>query len=270
MRKYLLMMLAVFACIGFSGAWAQQRLEIIPLQHRLPEQVLPALLPLVEAGGTLTTANNKLILRASPANIDQIRQALAAIDTPQRRLMISVRQSGSNETAQSGGGIESGRVVIDGSGRMTVSGNVRLGDSTRQGSVNSQQQVQTVEGGDASIFLGRSLALPMRQIITTPGGGAVVGSTIQYVDVGNGFAARPELVGERVTVTITPQMQRIERNGNISGSRLSTQISGRLGEWIALGGGTIDDSSLRRGTLEGREQRVNQSAEVWLKVDVID
>jgi hypothetical protein len=39
------------AALGAAGAWAQQRMEILPLHHRTLEQVLPALRPLLEPGG---------------------------------------------------------------------------------------------------------------------------------------------------------------------------------------------------------------------------
>ena len=53
--------------------WAQQALEIIPLRHRTVEQVLPVLRPLLEPGGTLSGSRGQLILRASPANLAEIR-----------------------------------------------------------------------------------------------------------------------------------------------------------------------------------------------------
>ena len=70
---------------------AQYSLEIIPLKHSTVEQVLPALRPLVEPGGTLAGQQGQLFLRTSPANVAEIRRALDVIDRPLRRLQISVR-----------------------------------------------------------------------------------------------------------------------------------------------------------------------------------
>ncbi len=89
-----------FCCIVLlwgMNVLAQQRLEIISLQYRLPEQVLPTLQSLIEPGGSISGAAGKLFVRTSPANLAQIRRALEALDTPVRRLMISVRQGGSTE-----------------------------------------------------------------------------------------------------------------------------------------------------------------------------
>src|SRR5437016_7924517 len=93
---------------------AQQALEIIPLRHLTVDQVLPALQPLVEPGGALTGQSGQLIVRASPANLAEIKRALEAIDRPPRRLQISVRFDDALETARQG--IEAGgRIGGDGS-----------------------------------------------------------------------------------------------------------------------------------------------------------
>jgi hypothetical protein len=55
---------------------------------------LPHLLPFVEPGGAVNGMNDKLFVRASARNLAEIRQLVAALDTPQRRLMISLRQDG--------------------------------------------------------------------------------------------------------------------------------------------------------------------------------
>src|SRR5438105_7458395 len=97
------------ALIRFAFAWllalpasAQNSLEIIPLRHRTAEQVLPALQGLVEPGGTLSGQGSQLIVRTTPANLAEIRRALAAIDTPARRLQISVRFDDSLDAASRG------------------------------------------------------------------------------------------------------------------------------------------------------------------------
>src|SRR4030088_2065636 len=96
---------SVLAAVLAGGAvhsLAQQALEIIPLRHRTVEQVLPVLQPLVEPGGALTGQSGQLIVRASPANLAEIKRALEAIARPLRRLQISVRFDDSLEAARQG------------------------------------------------------------------------------------------------------------------------------------------------------------------------
>src|SRR5712671_5902474 len=96
------------ACAAGNGL-AQYSLEIIPLKHSTVEQVLPALRPLVEPGGTLAGQQGQLFVRASPANLADIRRALEAIDRPLRRLQISVRFDDARDSS---------REAIEASGRI--------------------------------------------------------------------------------------------------------------------------------------------------------
>ena len=257
-----------WVALAASAALAQQRLEIIPLKYRSAEQVMPALTPLVEPGGSLSALSGKLLLRASPANIAQIRQALEAIDTPLRRLMITVRQSGGVTTSGSNAGIQSGRVVIRSDG-VLVQGDARANAGSGVSNENSEQRIQTVEGGEASIFLGRSVPIPMRQIVRRPNG-VVVSDSVQYVDVGSGFTARPDLVGERVVLSIYPVNQRMAEGGVIEGSRMGTEIQGRLGEWMTLGGSDMQSNNQQRDGLGYGESRRLQSGSVMIRVDVLN
>src|SRR5574339_449987 len=92
-------MLVVLCALAPLAAGAQHALEIISLRYRTVEQVLPALQPLVEPGGTLSGSRGQLFLRASPANVAGIRRALEAIDRPARRLTISVRHDDAGTSA---------------------------------------------------------------------------------------------------------------------------------------------------------------------------
>jgi type II secretory pathway component GspD/PulD (secretin) len=191
--------------------------------------VLPALQPLLEAGGSLSGMNDQLILRASRRNREQIKQALAAIDTPARRLLIRVSQNRDAQSRQQGSEV-AGQIVIDQRGRITqpssgTQGNTRIevrrGASSitaqahdRQGteSSGSTQMVQVVEGGRALIHVGQSLPIPLRQMAFGPRG-AVVSEGIVYRDLGQGFYAAPRVIGDRVTLEISPQFDSPRQTG---------------------------------------------------------
>ena len=81
---------------------AQQGMEIIPLKHRTTDQVIPVLQGLLEPGDRLSGMNDQLILRASPTTRAQVKQALAAIDTPVLSLIIYVTQNRDEASSRSG------------------------------------------------------------------------------------------------------------------------------------------------------------------------
>jgi len=248
-------------------AWAQQ-LEIIELKSKTVDEVLPVLLPLVEPGGSLNGMNNQLFLRASPRNRADIKRVLASIDTPTRRLVIRISQNRSAE--DSARGAEAGGQVVLGSTRRS-NVEARVWDTKSVRGESAAQMVQTVEGGQAFIQIGRSLALPMRQVVLGPGG-AVINETVVYRDVGRGFYAVPHLNGQRVSLEISQRADSVDAYGRgaINTQRLSTTVSGRLGEWIELGGGgsqaaASQDGAMTRSTSDARDNRA-----IWLMVEEVE
>ena len=280
MRKLFVVLLVALLA---SSTYAQQQLEIINLKSRTADQVLPQLRPFVEPGGTLSGMNNQIFIRASAANRQQIKELLAAIDRPPRRLVISVRQD-ADSTASARGGEVSGRVGSDHArieSRRTVIGGagvtVRRGDDVVRGQVYDSrsagservaQQVQVVEGGKAYINVGTSVPVPLRQTVLTPSG-AIVSETTVYRDLGTGFTAEPQLAGDNVTLTISPTHDTPGSYGPGSANiqRLTTTVSGRLGEWISLGGASEERSGEESGTLRYSSRGGRSGRSVQLKVE---
>lgn len=266
-----------------GAAQAQQQLEIINLKGRTADQVLPQLRPFVEPGGAISGMNNQIFIRASDANRRQIRELLAAIDRPPRRLVISVRQDADSTSIARGGEvsgsvgsdrvrIESGRTVVGGAGVTVRRGDdvVRgqVYDSRNAGSERVSQQVQVVEGGRAYINVGTSVPVPLRQVVLAPGG-AIVSESVVYRDLGTGFYAEPHVSGDLVTLTISPTHDTPGSYGPGSANvqRLSTTVSARLGEWMQIGGSVQEESSDRDGALRHSTRRGSTGRSVMLKVE---
>lgn len=266
-----------------GAAQAQQQLEIINLKGRTADQVLPQLRPFVEPGGAISGMNNQIFIRASDANRRQIRELLAAIDRPPRRLVISLRQDADSTSIARGGEvsgsvgsdrvrIESGRTVVGGAGVTVRRGDdvVRgqVYDSRNAGSERVSQQVQVVEGGRAYINVGTSVPVPLRQVVLAPGG-AIVSESVVYRDLGTGFYAEPHVSGDLVTLTISPTHDTPGSYGPGSANvqRLSTTVSARLGEWMQIGGSVQEESSDRDGALRHSTRRGSTGRSVMLKVE---
>lgn len=274
----------LFACLP-ALAIAQQEMEIIALRHRTLDQVLPVLQPLLEAGGTLSGMNDQLILRASSRNRQQIKQALAAIDTPARRLLIRVSQSRDVVDRQQGAEV-AGRVdfgdsigIVQAPGGATGGTRIELrhGDSRvstqlhdgqRTRTLAGTQMVQVVEGGRAFIHVGQSLPVPLRQTVIGRNG-ALLSETVVYRELGQGFYVSPRVAGDRVTLEISPQFDSAtgRGDGSVDTQRLSTTVSGRLGEWLELGGSSQQVDAGERGLLRGGTGHSVDQRGVWLQVE---
>ncbi|MBI4756320.1 MAG: hypothetical protein HY778_13075 [Betaproteobacteria bacterium] len=246
MKRFILLLVLAL----FGHGLAAQELEVLRLRHRSAEQVLPALRPLVESGGALTGQNDALFLRASSANRAQIRRAVAELDRPLRRLVISLRLDNELSGASDGTRAWSTRGRAD--DRVAL-------------------QVQAVEGGAALIHVGRSLPVPLRQVGFGPGGVGVSESVV-FRDLGSGFLAVPQLAGERVTLEISPEHTTASGAvpGAARGMRLSTTVSGRLGEWIALGGAGQESARERASAREYSTRSGAEPRQVWLRVDELE
>ena len=255
------------------GLWltlaAAQQMEIIELRSKTVDQVLPVLQPLVEPGGTLTGMDNQLFLKASPRNRAEIKRALAALDTPLRRLIIRVtenRQAERNDRGAAGGG----QVVLGSTRRADVGATVWDTKSVR--GERAGQMVQTVDGGRAYIQIGRSLPVPMRQMIVGPGG-AIINETVVYRDIGRGFYASPRVNGQRVTLEISQQSESLEGNqpyAGVSQQRLAATVSGQLGEWIELGGGGRQSAGNQGGGFNISTSDARDNRAIWLMVEELE
>jgi type II secretory pathway component GspD/PulD (secretin) len=253
-------MLAVAVTVAATALCAQEALEIIPLRHRTVDQVLPVLRPLIEPGGTLTGQSNQLIVRASPANMAQIRSALEAIDRPARRLQISVRFDNASQASRQG--IEaSGRV-----GGRDAQVDIRAQDTRRDAHERVDQRLQVLEGGRAFISTGQTRTLPQRQIIQTPAG-AIPQQTFVVQETATGFEVVPRISGASVILEIAPQREVAGPGGTVQSQRIATTVSARLGDWVDLGGATQSAMRDERGIGSASRSTGADSRGVWLKVE---
>ena len=225
---------------------AAQALEIIPLQHRTAEQVLPVLQPLLEPGGTLTGQRNQLIVRTSARNVAEIRLALQAIDRPLRRLQISVRFDDALEAA---------REAVNASGQIGSRGtgvDVRALDARSSARDVIDQRVQVLEGGRAFISTGQSRPLTQRQLIQTPAG-VIAQESVVIQEAATGFEVVPRIAGDTVFLDTA-----------------SGAVRGRLGAWIELGGTATTRTREASGVAAMSRSSTVESRRVWLKVEAID
>jgi len=265
-------------------------LEVIALKHRSAEEVLPVIRPLLDKGDAASGMNYQLVLRTSPHNIEQIKRLLESIDVAPRSLKITVMQNVDSETVARLTEV-SGSVGLSREARITVpdSGNgsglnVELGQGrdrlkARVSSTRSledernTQQLQVLEGNRALVRSGQSVAVPQRQVIQSQWGTRVIDST-QYQEVGSGFYVVPRVNGERVTLEISAQNDSLAPGSGdqpaIRVQQASSTISGRLGEWLEVGGlgqrKNIDDSAVSaRSASRKHEQR-----SVLIKVEEVN
>ena len=232
--------LSIWLLATASVVSPQGTLEVITLRHRTAEQVIPVLQPLLAPGGALSGQYNQLIVRSTPENLAQIRSVLDAIDKPARRLVISVRFDNAQNTERSA--IQGEARVSNGGSSVAVG--VRDSRSASEGRVD--QRVQVLEGGQARIATGEAR---------------------NYSETAIGMIVVPRLAGDRVTLDILAQQEAYAQGGAVRGQQASSVASGRLGEWIELGGVSSSSVQSATGSSSWRGGAVSSDRGIWVMVE---
>ncbi len=287
MRRLVLIVLLLMPML--SHAAEKQVLEVISLGYRQADDVIPMLRPLLAPGGTITGTKNQLVVRTTRANMAELKQVLAAVDSAPRRLMISVRQSSGMDTSRDAASVQgsvdvgtNARVTVPGrpgttgdpgvsvqSGRTRVEGNVVSSQSARNDQLT--QSVQVLEGNPAFIRTGQSAIVPNTQIIDTLTGRQIIQGGGQTVEANTGFYATPRVSGDRVTLEIGTARERLRNleTGSVSGQHVSTVVSGKLGEWIEIGGITQSMEQEQGEVLARSRDARRHDSRVMLKVEEV-
>lgn len=222
------------------------------MQHRLAADLVSVIAPLAGPEGSVQAGENNLIVQATAERMQQIREVIRKLDTAPRQLLISVRQGSdrrdNNQSASISGraGINNGRVILrpqtredaqavlrDGNGNVIRGG---FSDENRRNQQNSTQQVRVIEGRPAFIQIGQQRPVVTRRVFPSVGRPVVIEEQ-GVQDITTGFRVLPRIHGSQFTLDISPQQAQLRgQSGIVDVQRLTTSVSGPLGQWVDIGG----------------------------------
>ena len=241
-------------------ALADGRIEVYEPRHVPAAELVGTVRPLLGEGASVSAFQGRLVVQAAPAEQARVRDLVARLDRPPRRLLIELRQSA--QQALSSRGIEygaTGRDLSIGQPPGGVSGMRHHSVQTRS-SGHGTKRVQALEGRPALIRAG--VSVPVYQGWQQVQGGRVFqGFQVDYRDTSSGFYALPRVHGDRVTVEIHQQHE-TPRGMLFETQAASTVLQGGLGEWMDLAsiGGHDQDRDDRIGrhvrTLSDSDRRL--------------
>lgn len=270
--KCLRLLLALWLVSGSAQSVLarDQQLEIIPLRHRLVRDVLPQLEPLLAPSGTLTGNGNQLIVRTTPENLAELKTALGALDTAALRLRVTVSQSRRDEDGASGAGA---RVRIETTGNAAAPGQLALApqvySTSRSEGMQLLQTVLTMDGQPALIDIGETTPQPfVLGYVLTPAGPAVsVG--MDYQTASSGFYVTPSLRGETVEIALDARLQAAahETPDRLVSHQTRVTVSGRLGEWVAVGGTLQTAADTGREPFAARAASGSNAYQLWVRIE---
>ena len=269
---------------------AEPELRVIPLKHRLADEVVPVVRPLLAPGESVSGMDSRLIVRAMPRTFSQIECLLAEIDTPRRNLRISVRHVGEGERVQDSRGVSGDvrrgntRIVVTNSnhstGGMTVGrtgpdGTVQLHSERRITTTRdaSSQNLTVLDGGRAFLRVGESIPL-VQPFLVLVGNRLGVVAGIQYYDVTTGFEVEPRIVNEasfteQVQLAVTPRFAFRSNQGTqtVDFQELRTVVMVNPGEWVDLGGAVETTNEVNRQILSSRRNTGSEDSRFLIRVD---
>jgi hypothetical protein len=275
-----------------NAASAQELVtEVLPAGFRSAAELAAILKPLIPPPGSVAGFHNQLVIKTTAANLAELRQLLAKLDKAPANLLISVRRNLdddiSHDLAQARLALRSrgGHASIATQRLENGDNNNQLGNGSRatvrhralkmQGSLQqrtvtnqdeSTQRVRVLEGKEAFIRSGESIAVADRQLIIT-GSGVVVNEATRQEEFGSGFWASARLNGDQVVLEIYPNQRRRHSDGSASVQGTSTSVSAVLGQWMEIGGVNIQAAHSRSAIGSVRRLTTRQRRSTYVKVE---
>jgi len=264
---------------------AEPELRVIPLKHRLADEVIPVVRPLLAPGDSVSGMDSRLIVRATPRTFAQIERLLAEIDTPRRNLRISVRHAGESERVHDSQGVSGDvrrgntRIVVTNGnhstggvsvGRTGPDGNIQLHSERRITTTRdtSSQNLTVLDGGRAFLRVGESLP-QVQPFLVLVGNRLGVVAGIQYFDVTTGFEVEPRTLGERIELAVMPRLAFRSNQGTqtVNFQELRTVVTVNPGEWVDLGGVVESTNEVNRQILSTHRNTGSEDSRFLIRVD---
>ncbi len=261
-----------------AAAWADS-IETIQLQNRPAEEIIPIIEPMLGANDSVTGQGDQIFIRTSAKNLQQVKQMVSKLDTAAKLLQISVFQG--NDRDLRALSMDSNANVIVGSTGNTTRGSL----STRGGSAGSNtfgtrgrlsdnpiHTLRVTEGTQGYIETGESIPYFTASEGRFRGGRrGSIGGDLGYKDVTTGFYVLPRIHGDQVTLDVSPfsQSQSETSGSNIDTRKARTKITGKLGQWLSIGGTTeqVQRASASNDTGYSTQSKDNES--VWIKAELV-
>jgi len=284
--KTLVTLLLSLSLLATAG-WADS-ITTIQLQNRPVEEIIPIIKPMLGANDSVTGQGFQLFIRTTPENLQQVRQMISKLDVAAKQLKISVFQGSDRDlrALSMEGNVQyqnsNTNVSIGSTGKTSRGSDVHL--STRGGNATSHtlstrgrltdnpiHTLRVSEGTQGHIETGESIPYFSADGGWFNGRGGIIGGGLEYKDVTTGFYVLPRVNGDQVILNVSPykQSQSKTRGGDINTQSANTQITGKLGQWLPIGGTTeqVRRSGTSIGSSQTTQSRNNES--IWIKAELI-
>lgn len=273
MKRQLLTLLCTFTYVLFSlSSFAgQNELKMITLKHRLAEDMLSIVQPMVGPEGTASGMNDVLIIRTTPERLTEIEQVVSRLDIAQRNIRIEVSHGSTMQresrrlSADGRGRVGNAEVVIGSPGHRNGA-QMEMDEGSSRSSREGSQFLTVMDGASAFIEVGQSVPYTQQWAVYTQRYASIQQST-EFHDITTGFEVSPRYIGDEVEVEVTPRIATPNARGTIGFETLSTRIRVKPGEWVDLGGAMQSRDEVSSAILHSGSNHASESSALMIKVD---
>lgn len=194
------------------SAFAAQPMQTYVIDSFGGESLVSVIRPILAKGGSISSYQDRLIIRTTPANYAEVQQLLLQVDTTPRQLKLSLRVQ--ENSSYQNRGVDVGDVVItrNRGGKWGVGADVDVDYQNGTRSASSTYSVNALSGYQANIDSGTLLSLTRSYIGRY---GAV--SNISLVPVTQGMSIVPrQLPDGRVQLDVAQRYDRVSMTGDYS------------------------------------------------------
>lgn len=237
---------------------AHAEINFVTLKHRNAESLIPLLQPVLDEGVRISGQGATLIVNSKPWQLEELRPLIEQLDTPLQSLMIYVIQGGDSKHSGLHGDVSGTLERPD----------VRLYGTRKKEKAAVSQQLRVIEGEWATISAGESVPITT-QTTRQSHHGITTQQSIEYKEVESGFEVRPRISGDSVTLELRPFRAKRAKGGAgiIEQQAITTTVSGRLGEWITVGGLIQQQQQSGVGTVYANEKQRSATHNIKLRVE---
>ncbi|MCP4470308.1 MAG: hypothetical protein GY815_06425 [Gammaproteobacteria bacterium] len=267
-----------------ASAVQADSITTIQLHNRPAEEIIPIIKPMLGAGDVITGQGFKLFLRSSAETLEQVEAMLEVLDAAAKMLQISVLQGSKRDLKalriDANLQIEGDNTSVDiGSSNDNSAGSVNYNSGNVSGGIDTTatrerkhskpvHRLRVSEGREGFIETGEQIPYFTGFSRIAPG---TTVSRIEYRNVTTGFYVLARIHGDSVTLQISPFKNSLSRanDGNIATQSASTVVSGRIGEWLKIGGVTEESNSSQSGIGKYSSSQGRKMDRIWIRADLV-
>ena len=230
----------------------------LQLNNRPAAEVIPIIEPMLAVGDRISGHGFKIFLRSSEETLALVEDMIEAIDIASKVLQISVLQGSARKLRSLG--LSGSMSISNNNASVNISGTA----SQQQLQNNPVHRLRVTEGTEGFIETGKEIAL-------FAGSSRIKSIGTEFKKVTTGFYVLPRVHGENVTLQVSPfkNVQSHAGGSSINTQHANTTISGRLGEWLLVGGVSEQVKRSQSGTSGYNSTQGSSDDSIWIKAEVI-